>query len=600
MNEGRRNMPIRLCDGNAYTISSKIEPKREWVLSFFLDGHIEDYLFVYNETGQYEGMITYHSLLKETDIEGAIIYEKLFIGDGIWDNARKLIQDNKDGVLPVFNKEMECLFFAKYDPELNDVWNKLRKLRKHLDKQLWTGFQHYEKYIHIKGFNEVLYFFREWMISLGTEISVESEVWKAFGIQEKAWQDKNIVIVDEKCKWIDSLYLEYCIWLDNYASKLKRLVYKPFVNEPSKKEIIMFFLTAFPYFVDNISSLIFRYIQSGKECIFVFPDIKQIMDVGFENIDRMVDVIEKLEAAGGKCYDVNEQGLYVNEYAICFLCSEYSGRLPLALRRLSRYVVAIQVTALYIHMYGIKERFEEVFSEQARNEIDYLIASDYIANWICERDNKWDNKILRFGYPKLDTMYYALKGIQDIPKEWKKKTFGKKVYLFTTYNIEQGWLEYFSGKEDNKVAIWRPHPLRFTRAGEKQKIMQMSEKYNIIIDDTLSYYAAFDTSDALISAPFSSVMVNYLYTGKPVCIYLNDTVDAVYKLAEQVCQQEAWYQSAYIGQDEEGVLEFMKMIGEGLDVRKEELAVYRKHIINHFDGAVCNRIYDYFDNLKRQ
>lgn len=35
MNEGRRNMPIRLCDGNAYTISSKIEPKREWVLSFF-------------------------------------------------------------------------------------------------------------------------------------------------------------------------------------------------------------------------------------------------------------------------------------------------------------------------------------------------------------------------------------------------------------------------------------------------------------------------------------------------------------------------------------------------------------------------------------
>lgn len=40
-----------------------------------------------------------------------------------------------------------------------------------------------------------------------------------------------------------------------------------------------------------------------------------------------------------------------------------------------------------------------------------------------------------------------------------------------------------------------------------------------IIDDMPTYEIAFKILDALIAALHGSIMMNYLYTGKPVCIY---------------------------------------------------------------------------------
>jgi hypothetical protein len=329
--------------------------------------------------------------------------------------------------------------------------------------------------------------------------------------------------------------------------------------------------------------------------VVVLPALDAIAERGRKSVREMTKLIEKLETAGAKCRSVKEPGLYGQQYAVCYLCSEYSDELPLEVKKIVQYVVSLQTTAIYTHMYYVKGRFENCFSEQARDGVDYLVASEYIANWICEREPAWEEKILRFGYPKLDNLYHAIKSEPDIPEEWKQKIDGKKVFLFTTYEMEQSWLDFFAGEKD-KIAIWRPHPLAMENINWRKTAEKIGEKYNIIMDFQLSYYASFRISDAHIGQAITSVNVNYLYTGKPACSYDPG------KDEELVIdfRQEAWYKSMYIASEEKDVLQFIKMVERGEDVLSEEQRQCRERVVKHFDGEVCNRIYDYIEGKKER
>lgn len=125
----------------------------------------------------------------------------------------------------------------------------------------------------------------------------------------------------------------------------------------------------------------------------VFPDIQEIIHIGKDNAGRMSDFIEKVELAGGKCYCSEEPELYTGRYEVCYLCSEYSGRLPQTLRESSKWTAAVQTSGLYSHMYTCKGRFEAVFSDTAYLETDYVISSEYMAEWICRQNNKWNGKM---------------------------------------------------------------------------------------------------------------------------------------------------------------------------------------------------------------
>ena len=590
-------MSVSLYDGEAYIVDSR-NIDRNWALSFFLDGHMEDYLLLYDEDDQYGGLITYKRLLRNTDLETAVIHEKLFFEGNFWNDARALLGNGKKiDAVPVFDQNMEIVYFAKYDEELVDAWSKMYDLRAHVDKEMWKDFRCFTNHFHIRGINDVLFWLREWLVSLGVKVSVEGEAWSFFGIESTEGIDEKAIVVDKKCKWLDSVYIEHLDWLEqHYGAVLREVLCRPYM--PEKKENrgkVIFYLANYPHFVESISPLIFRYLQSGKECICAFPSIRSIVAEGDRNIVNMIKVVGKLKAAGAKCHLADDEGLLYNRYELCFLLSEYSGRLPMRLRQLSRCVIALQSTAIYTHMYLTEGRFEEVFSEQAREETDYLVVSDYIADWICERDRAWGEKVLRLGYPKLDTLYHALKRKCDIPDNWIDRVSGKKVYLFTTNSMEQSWLEFFADREDDKIAIWRPHPLNLEGIWVK-RLEEISEKYNIIIDKMPSYYAAFQLSDALISAVHSSITINYLYTGKPICLYDESWV---YKSAVIDYRKEYWYKSACNARDEETVLEFIRTNQRGETTINERQALYREYVTSNFDGNVCNRIYDYFEKSIR-
>lgn len=93
------------------------------------------------------------------------------------EKARQFLKNASYDILPVFNKNMELLYFAQYNQKLFDRECGFEELQKHTDRKLWKKFKMFGKHVHIVGMNNVLYFFRSWFVSVGTEVSVEGELW---------------------------------------------------------------------------------------------------------------------------------------------------------------------------------------------------------------------------------------------------------------------------------------------------------------------------------------------------------------------------------------------------------------------------------------
>ena len=539
-------MAVSLCNGVAYVVGKGEQIERGKAFSFFLNGHLEDVLLLYDEDDGYYGMITYKSLLESHNMEEAVICEKLILdeedADEFWRKAQNHLQDADSGVLPVFGRDMELLYFARYNSELRGAWGRLQYLQQNIDKKFWKQFKEYGRQVHIAGVNDVLYFFRKWLCSIGVRVSVEGEIWKLMGVEESPAEGGEILVTDETCGLVHSLYLEYMEILEgtmaDELAELKDLLWEPYICRQEQGKII-FHLTEYSYFADSILPLVIYYLERGKECIAVFSPLHSIIWMGRENAQKLIKIIRRIQGLGGKCYLYEEKELWMQEYEICYLCSEYSNNFPSVK---AKNVVAVQITAIYTHMYWIEGRFESVFSEQAREAVDYLVVSEFAADWICKRNPKWEDKMLRFGYPKLDTLYHSLWRENEIPAEWKEKAAGKKVILITLNEISSTWWEFLEDRAGIAV-IWRPHPLMEREDSIKGNMDKAERMDNVIIDRRLSYYASFQLSDALITSVYSSIAVNYLYLDKPVCI-----LDSDYDFAKAAIdyRQETWYKSADI------------------------------------------------------
>lgn len=594
-------MPISLYNGQAFVLENMEDLDRSQLMVFFLNGHREDIIVLQDKNGEYTGCISYGSLLFCSDIEGAVIHERIFVGNHMWEKAQNLINDNSFLRLPIFNDKMEMLYLVKSDYSLSEVWQMLKELKSYVNKNLISSFEHYKQHIHLRGMNQVLWEFRKWLLLMDIEVSVSGEAWELFGIKNIPCTDKNITIVGENYDWLKLIYLDYWNWLEKATVNMKRMLAKTYIQKNRNQEKIMFYMPAYACLVDSVVPLVIQYLEKGKECIVVFHSVEGIMKIGVGNVRKITDIISKLESAGAKCYSGDNNQLFDNEYKVCFFCSEYSlggGTSPVLanLRRLSKKLVSLQTTAIYSHMYNMKSTFETVFSNHVRKEIDYLVAAEHTADWVSEYDKSWDKKILRFGYPKLDKLYHVLKSEMEFPEDWIRKTADKKIVLFTTKFMRRSWLDFLSSRK-NIAVIWRPHPLMLQHAQQRAAIERISRKYNIIVDDMLSYYAAYKISDAQISQSLTSAAVNYLYMQKPNCIYENTILQKKYKNTWIDYREELWYKSSYIATKDEEVFEFIKMVERSCDFKQHKLEEHRNRMLKNFDGKVCSRIYDFFENL---
>lgn len=228
-------------------------------------------------------------------------------------------------------------------------------------------------------------------------------------------------------------------------------------------------------------------------------------------------------------------------------------------------------------------------------------------------------KILAYGSPKADAI--ATMGDEwSIPNEWKKKLEGKKkVFLLNTH-----WAYFMKGKANEKNGkrdfavrfheefmqameerkeevglIWRPHPLMFDAGNQRAKecmpyiealIERMEQSDFAVVDKTDDYRYAFYASDAMVTT-YSSLLNEYLITGKPVMIFQTKPTDEAGE-ASPIDHRSCYFRFP----KDRGVpfSQFIDMVLKGEDAKYDErMEILRNKSFANMDGTAGEKIYNH-------
>lgn len=209
---------------------------------------------------------------------------------------------------------------------------------------------------------------------------------------------------------------------------------------------------------------------------------------------------------------------------------------------LKKYVSVLVYSPYNIEYSANANQIKQMFPVY-RNMDFILLQSQKLAD-VYVRSGVKPEKILLLGSPKADHIVSPIIS-PEIPEKWRQKSYGKKVILYNTHmstvmtqietsdgnSIPYGVLYVKNVIEEilcNRecALIWRPHPLlqqmlnsRGMKWHGKQIEMLMekvSSSENGILDLGGDYLPAFILSDALITSGGSSLLSEYLLTGKTV------------------------------------------------------------------------------------
>ena len=153
------------------------------------------------------------------------------------------------------------------------------------------------------------------------------------------------------------------------------------------------------------------------------------------------------------------------------------------------------------------------------------------------------DKLLPLGSPKFDRAIQMCQNPPEMPKKWKEKINGRKVYFYNTslggllHNTEKFLLkmryvfETFAGRQD-ACLLWRPHPLTnatlTSMREEAQTIYNQLKDYFIendigIYDDSPDIDKSIAFSDVYIGDTKTSVTSLFGVAGKPA-FFLNNVM----------------------------------------------------------------------------
>lgn len=225
---------------------------------------------------------------------------------------------------------------------------------------------------------------------------------------------------------------------------------------------------------------------------------------------------------------------------------------------------------------------------------DYIILQSHKLKAAYEYCGIEAEKLLVTGSPKIDKMC-ALRQ-KDGKGKWQQNVTGKKVVLLNSgldaLLRRKDWLSYIDDiveqvlQEKDLVLIWRPHPLLFQTIQslkngyleEYQKICERIETAeNGILDLSEDYTAAITSSDAMIS-DYSSLVLQYTFTGKPVLL-----LEGSAKNREKTVFCD--YFSNYFVYDGIRVSEYIEKIKNGIDDKKEERIFFAEKSVVNGDGT---------------
>ena len=117
-------MAICLKDGEVFKQEIN-NLKREDLLMFFMSGHQESLITVYDEYDKYLGVISYYSLLFTRSVKDALITEKVRLNQNVWSDAAGVLNRYPLlGKVPVLADDDSILYLA-----VNDLLQAQRLMR---------------------------------------------------------------------------------------------------------------------------------------------------------------------------------------------------------------------------------------------------------------------------------------------------------------------------------------------------------------------------------------------------------------------------------------------------------------------------------------
>lgn len=364
------------------------------------------------------------------------------------------------------------------------------------------------------------------------------------------------------------------------------------VVEENKYEVA-FFESVFAYFVEAGKPLIEEYLSKNEKCILIWPKIDEVewAFAGEDNLRKILGVIDAFSKKGVCSISISNPAFNNCRIKYCFGMG-YDNTIPNGIESLKDSKrIMIQTVPMRTHLYdvnltnGITKEKECGFAEG----MDYYIGSAYSCDYMETVNESWKPKVFRLGYPRMDQLYGCIHEKTQCPSEWLDYIEGKKVFFSTV--VDPVELLPLFPKGSMRVLLWRPHPLKYQFTDYMELIKTYEKEYSVILDFEPNYYTASAVSDALISNVQVSLNLNYLYYQKPILLVRTEQQTGDYEI-------QAWYKAMYHAETTEEIERFIQMVERGEDTERDKLKPYRDYMTQHFDGKVCERIYDFLKGIE--
>lgn len=266
---------------------------------------------------------------------------------------------------------------------------------------------------------------------------------------------------------------------------------------------------------------------------------------------------------------------------------------------------AVMVYVPY-YMASICSDFEKIgtgYKTKGTVYSDYIILQSDKLKTAYEYSGIESEKLLVTGSPKIDKIYEMMAGEKKVKEEWQPALKDRKVLLFcSSINDLLGyddWLRSTNAVVDNVLAdkslalLWRPHPLLFRTmqilkkdyVKEYERICEkVREAENGVIDESGDFGDALTASDGMIG-DFSSLVLQYTFSGKPVLLLRGNSEG---RKMEVFCD----YFSNYFLSEGTTIKDFIEMIKDGRDERKEERVRMAKASVANADGTCGEKTHE--------
>ncbi len=216
-----------------------------------------------------------------------------------------------------------------------------------------------------------------------------------------------------------------------------------------------------------------------------------------------------------------------------------------------------------------------------------------------------NEKLVKLGNPKFDGIYNALNKPRTLPEQWSKLK-GKRIYLWTTDHVYKSGnvtfdlyaKQIFHYFEENQecALIFRPHPIYFQElmrdhVWTKEDIAAFRQYFkasaNMVWDEYPDYSLSYSLADAILLDVNCGILVSALTIRKPMCI--------LRRFDGRACEiyHPDLAARLYMAQDTDECMDFLNMVRDGKDVKKEMREEAFAKYIGDFDGRNGQRIKDF-------